>query len=170
MQRLGGDGVGTFWGVKSCKTRKAEVTVPVILCEAEMAQVRASEIADSVMHQVANIKLDQSVSRRRTSPGKTGCLSQWLGKGPKVQEWVLNRLRAHADMQAACKHGGACESKEECIHQPRQRNLSGLTVHGTGFQQPGKRNPWIPESTGLSGSHSILNRENLRVGLNKRCL
>lgn len=141
---LGGDGVGTFWGVKSCKTHKAEVTVSVILCEAEMAQVRASEIADSIMHQVANIKLDQSVNRKRPSPGKTGCLSQWLGKGPKVQEWVLNRLRAQADMQAACKHGGACESKEERIHQPRQRNLSGLTVHGTGFSATRKEESLDP--------------------------
>ena len=71
--------------MKSCKAHRAEVTVSVIPCEAEMAQVRASEIPDLVMHQVANIKLEQLVSRR-PSPGKTRCLSQWLGKGPKVQE------------------------------------------------------------------------------------
>ena len=98
-----------------------------------MAQGRASEIPDLVMYQVANIKLEQSVSRR-PSPGKTRCLSQWLGKGPRVQEWMLNRLRAHADIQAACERGGACESKEECIHHAGRRNLSGLRVHATGFQ------------------------------------
>lgn len=40
------------------------------------------------MHQVEIVKLEQLVSRRRPSPGKTRCLSQWLGKGPKVQERI----------------------------------------------------------------------------------
>jgi len=71
----------------SCKAHRAEVTESVILCEAEMAQARASEIPDLFMHQIATVKLEQSVSRKRPSPGKTQCLSQWLGKGPKVQEY-----------------------------------------------------------------------------------
>lgn len=40
-QKLGGDGTGSFWEVKSCKANKAEVSVSVRWCEAEMAQIRA---------------------------------------------------------------------------------------------------------------------------------
>lgn len=80
-------GVGTFWGAKSCKAHRAEVTESVIPCEAELAQVRASETPDFVMHQVVIIKLEQPVSRKRPSLGKSWCLSQCLGKRPKVQEY-----------------------------------------------------------------------------------
>lgn len=112
-KNLGEGGIGSFGGVKSCKANRAKVTVSLIPCEAEMLQVRASEIPDLVTCQVEIVKLEQSVSRRRSSPGKTWCLSQSLGKGPKVQEWVLNRLRAHVDIQAAHEHRGAWQSKEE---------------------------------------------------------
>lgn len=65
---LGVYGVGSYGGVKCCKAHRAEVSV--IPCEVEMAQVKALEISDLVMHQIVNIKLVQSVSRR-SSPGKT---------------------------------------------------------------------------------------------------
>lgn len=77
-----------------------------------MAQVRALGIPDLVMHQVVNIKLEQSVSRR-SAPGKTRCLTQCLDRGPRVQSWMLNRLRAHAGIQAACRY--ACEYEEDYI-------------------------------------------------------
>lgn len=123
-------GVGSYGRVKSCKAHRAEVSV--ILCEAEMAQVRALEIPDLVTY-VVNIKLEQSVSRR-SSPGKTQCLTQWLDRESKVQAWMLNRLRAHAGIQAACERGGICESEEDHIHRLGQRNLPGLRGHGTGFK------------------------------------